>query len=196
MQVGFGSLNTFSGSYRSNAALADILPPRRATPALAAAEPAAASANKSSDHRVGQSLPIAEARAGLGADTAAFATAAGKMLQDVGASLPPEVMLAIGSDGRVSVVNSRADAARIEQQFDNSPELRSQFTALAAKAGLVRAADSNPDFSANYQQLAGNPTAQRALAEHAVAAGGVRFHVVLTPQGPEVFFAGAGVAKA
>ncbi len=192
MHVGFGSLNTHSGSYRSNAALAEMPPVRRATTVLSAQELAAPATARSAT----PSPEVEAVRSALPADTASFASAAGKMLQTAGVSLPPDVMLSISSDGRLSVVNNREDAARIEQQFANNPALSQQFADLSGKAAVVRAADSQPDFAGTYQQLAGNPTAQRALATAKVAeSGGVSFHVVLTPHGPEVFFAGAGVAK-
>lgn len=192
MHVGFGSLNTFSGSYRSNAALADSPPLRRAATVLSAQELVAAASSKSA----APSPEVEALRSDVQAETASFASDAGNFLQRGGISLPPEVMMSIGSDGRISVVDSRADAARIAQQFENAPDLQARFSALSSKAGALRAADSNPEFSAAYQQLAGKPAAQQALADSQSAqAGKIQFHLVLTPQGPEVFFAGAGVAK-
>lgn len=184
MHVGFGSLNAFSGSYRSNAALADMLPQRRPSEDLPAAAPVIAINAKAAAATKGAAPAGDASSASLEADTAAFASAAGKMLQDAGRSLPPEVMLSLSSDGQVTVINSRPDAAQIEQQFANNPALTTSFSQLAAKAAMVRAAGSGT-------------AGQMSLPDAGVASiGGVRFHLVLTPQGPEVFFAGAGIAKA
>jgi hypothetical protein len=184
MHVGFGSLNAFSGSYRSNAALADMLPQRRPSEDLPAAAPVVAINAKAAATAKAASSAVDASSASLEADTAAFASAAGKMLQAAGRSLPPEVMLSLSSDGQVTVINSRPDAAQIEQQFANSPTLTTSFSQLAAKAAMVRAAGSGT-------------AGQMALPDAGVASiGGVRFHLVLTPQGPEVFFAGAGIGKA
>lgn len=191
MHVGFGSLNTYSGSYRSNAALAEMPPVRRAATVLSAQELTAPTVAKNGP----PSAEIEALRSSFTSDTASFASAAGKIVQNAGASLPPEVMISISSDGRLSVVNNRQDAARIEQHFERNPDISQQFSDLSGKAAVLRAADSSPDFAGAYQQLAGNPTAQRSLAAAKIAEGGVSFHVVLTPHGPEVFFAGAGVAK-
>jgi hypothetical protein len=184
MHVGFGSLNTFSGSYRSTAALADMLPQRRPSEQSPAAAPLAANKVKAAAASTSAAAPVDVSSASLEADTAAFATAAGKMLQAAGRSLPPEVMLSLGSDGQVAVINSRPDAVQIELQFANNPALTTSFSQLAAKAAMVRAAGSGT-------------AGQMALPDAGVASiGGVRFHLVLTPQGPEVFFAGAAIGKA
>lgn len=139
---------------------------------------------------------VEAARSWLGTSVADFAAAVGNKFRDAGVRIQPEPMLAVASDGQVTVVTDHPDQQQIERLFANDTGLQQQFTRIAATATQVQAADNYKSYSAEYQSLSGQPAAQKALAEQqASRAGGLRFHLVLTPHGPEYFFPGSVAAK-
>lgn len=137
------------------------------------------------------------AREWLSSEVENFAAEVGNKFQQAGLSLNSEPMLAISSEGQVTVVNSTQNAQQIEQLFAGDSELSQRFSALAATAETVKVADDQQEFADQYQALAGNAKAQKALVEQESSrSGGLRFHLVLTDRGPEYFFPGVLRASA
>lgn len=142
------------------------------------------------------SARVEAARSWVGSNVADFAAAVGNKFRDVGVRLPPEPMLAVGSDGKVTVVNGHPDQQQIEQLFASDSDLHQQFNGIAATATQVQAADNHKSYSDEYQALNGQPAAQKALAEQQGSRStGLHFHLVLTSHGPEYFFPGTVAAK-
>ena len=141
------------------------------------------------------STPLA--REQLAGQLADFAASAGNKLRAAGIRVPPEPMLAVGSDGMVTVVNEHPDRQQIDRLFASDAELSQEFSTLAAGAETVQAADDQQQLAQQYQSLEGNSKAQQSLlAEAAARNGRLRFHLVLTPHGPEYFFPGVLHASA
>jgi len=140
---------------------------------------------------------VEAARQWMTSEVASFAAEVGKKFRDEGIRTSPEPMLAVGSDGQVTVVNNQPDRMQIERLFANDAELTRRFSTLAAAAETVQTADKQQEFTEQYQALASDPKAQKALlAEQANSVGSLRFHLVLTPHGPEYFFPGVLRASA
>ncbi len=137
------------------------------------------------------------ARQWLSSEVADFAAEVGKKFREEGLRPSSEPMLAVGSDGHVTVVNSTPDRQQIERLFAANAELTQRFTAIAATAETVQAADDQQAFADQYQALAGDAKAQKSLvSQEAARSGNLRFHLVLTPHGPEYFFPGVLRASA
>ena len=149
------------------------------------------------DSRPADGGQVEAARQWMSSEVASFAAEVGKKFRDEGIRTSPEPMLAVGSDGQVTVVNNQPDRMQIERLFANDAELTRRFSTLAAAAETVQTADKQQEFTEQYQALASDPEAQKALlAEQANSAGSLRFHLVLTPHGPEYFFPGVLRASA
>lgn len=137
------------------------------------------------------------AREQLAGQLADFAASAGNKLRAAGVRVPPEPMLAVGSDGMVTVVNEHPDRQQIDRLFASDAELSQEFSTLAAGAEAVQVADDQQQLAQQYQALEGNSKAQQSLLAEASARNGrLRFHLVLTPHGPEYFFPGVLRASA
>ncbi|HET7775771.1 MAG TPA: hypothetical protein VFK74_05335 [Azospira sp.] len=164
--------------------------PKQALPALAAALSADGAT-------VADSQQVEAARQWTNTEVASFAAEVGKKFREEGIRMSPEPMLAVGSDGQVTVVNNHPDRQQIERLFANDSQLTQRFAAVAATAETVQTADNQKDFADQYQALSSDPKAQKALvAQAASSSGSLRFHLVLTPHGPEYFFPGVLRASA
>lgn len=141
---------------------------------------------------------VAGARQWLSAEVADFAAEVGNKFRESGLSREGEPMLAVNADGEVTVVNDTPDRWGIERLFARDGELSQRFSTLATTAETVQAADAQQDFQARYAALGQDAKAQQALVaeERARNSGGLRFHLVLTPSGPEYFFPGVLRASA
>jgi len=164
--------------------------PKQALPILAATP-------GSDGSNIPDSQQVEAARQWMSTEVASFAAEVGKKFRETGIRTSPEPMLAVGSDGQVTVVNHHPDSQAIERLFASDAELTQRFTSLSATAETVQTADNQKEFADQYQSLSKDPKAQKALlAQHNSSAGNLRFHLVLTPRGPEYFFPGVLRASA
>jgi len=129
-------------------------------------------------------------RKSLVAETASFSAAVNSKFQDAGISMPPEAVLSLDGDGKVRVANDHPDRARIEQVFQDNPELRDQFSKISAQSSILRAADGYEEFAQEYEGLQNNPEAQAALVQSRIAHNSQPFYLTLNASGAEGFFAG------
>jgi len=140
---------------------------------------------------------VEEARQALPLEVASFAAEVGKKFREAGISSSPEPMLAVGSDGKVTVVNSHPNSQQIESLFASDSQLTERFNSIATSAEAVQSADNQQEFADQYQALGNDAKAQKALvAQQQANSGSLRFHLVLTPRGPEYFFPGVLRASA
>jgi len=132
----------------------------------------------------------------LAAETASFSTAVGKIFQEAGIQVPPEVVLSSDAEGNVRVANDHPDRERIEQVFRDNPQYRDEFSRISAQSSLLRAADGYKEFAKEYEGLQNNPEAQAALVQSRIAQNSQPFFMSLTGSGAEPFFGGLSGLKA
>lgn len=124
--------------------------------------------------------------------TAEFAADLGKLFRSAGISVPPDPVLSMDRSGKVVVANAHPDKARIEQLFDDEPEMRNRFAELSSAHQLQRAVENYDDFAAAYARLQGNPAAQGALVRERIAHNSAQFFMNIGADGAEPFFGGLG----
>lgn len=128
--------------------------------------------------------------------TADFADDLGRLFRAAGVSVPPEPVLTMDYAGKVVVANDHPDKARIEQVFDDEPEMRNRFAELSGAHSLQRAVEGYDQFAASYASLQGNPAAQAALVRDRIAHNKAQFFMNIGADGAEPFFGGLGRVSA
>lgn len=124
--------------------------------------------------------------------TAEFAADLSKLFRSAGISVPPDPVLSMDRSGKVVVANAHPDKARIEQLFDDEPEMRNRFAELSSAHQLQRSVENYDDFVAAYERLQGNPAAQGALVRERIAHNSAQFFMNIGADGAETFFGGLG----
>ena len=90
------------------------------------------------------------------------------------------------------VAHDHPDKARIEQMFEDEPEMRNRFAELSAAHSLQRAVEGHDEFVAAYERLQGSPAAQAALVRDRIAHNKAQFFMNIGADGAEPFFGGLG----
>lgn len=121
-----------------------------------------------------------------------FAGDLGKLLRSAGISVPPDPVLTMDYVGKVVVANNHSDKARIEQVFEDEPEMRNRFAELSAAHSLQRAVEGHDGFVAAYDRLQGSPAAQAALVRDRIAHNKAPFFMTIGAEGAEPFFGVTG----
>lgn len=125
-------------------------------------------------------------------ETADFAADLSKSFRSAGVTVPPDPVLTMGYAGKVAVANDHPDKARIEQMFEDEPEMRNRFAELSAAHLLQRAVEGYDEFAATYDSLQGSPAAQAALVRDRIAHNKAQFFMNIGTEGAEPFFGGLG----
>lgn len=144
--------------------------------------------------RAGLALPPLEVptRESLAQDTASFAEDVGKKLRAAGIRVPPNPILTNDAQGYVRVANDHPDKDKIEQLFEDNPELQQRYAKISAGSSLLRAAEHFSEYASAYDRLTNDPAAQAALVDAEVARNKAPFFLTITAGGAESFFGISG----
>ncbi len=104
-------------------------------------------------------LDIADLRTAFGEKSAELSMRLRQFFSSLGIHAPVATDLAVDSQGRVVVSNNSA----LEDEFAKNPELNTIFNELSSSAALLRAADADRDFAADYET---NPNAAHSQFAH------------------------------
>lgn len=116
------------------------------------------------DYTPGQkSISLEDLEAGLKKKTTEFQDRVNTLFLENGISTDPPVELTSDSEGNIRVKGDHPDKEKIEQLFEDNPELANDFRGISGLSSLVKAGKEYVEFAKEYEK---DPQAAVAKYSH------------------------------
>ncbi|WP_029896042.1 hypothetical protein [Desulfohalovibrio reitneri] len=104
------------------------------------------------EHTPGKSVTLKDLRAGLERTEEAFRGDVGALFIENGIRAKPPVELTTARDGSVVVKGDHPQKEKIEQLFEDNPDLSNDFRKVACLTSMIEAGQEHMEFARAYRQ--------------------------------------------
>lgn len=104
------------------------------------------------DYTPGKSVSLDDFKGGLQRSTAKLTDDVNTLFLENGVSLSPPVELTTDGEGAVRVKGDHPDKEKIEQLFEDNPDLANDFRGVSALSSFVKAAEEHLEFAREYEK--------------------------------------------